>query len=95
MEERLLSSEFAAIILTRPLPLIAEAASVLAGARKMNFPIFAAASAAGAIPIAVLYAVVGAGIAQNHSPLTFILIYLMVAGAAFVVAKFLRRDNAR
>lgn len=93
-ERKFISSEMMLIILTRPLPLLAEATSVLAGARKMNFKVFTTASAIGAVPISFLYAFIGSGTVKNQSPMIFLLTYLIVAGAAFAAAKVFQKNSS-
>jgi uncharacterized membrane protein YdjX (TVP38/TMEM64 family) len=49
-----------AVVVTRPVPLLAEAVAVLAGAQRLGWLRVGIASAVGALPAAVLYAAVGA-----------------------------------
>lgn len=50
----------AAVVLTRPVPVLAESIVVAAGAYGMSMPVVVAAAALGAVPEAVLYALAGA-----------------------------------
>lgn len=49
------------IAVTRPVPIVAETVSILAGTSSMRFPEYAFASLLGALPTAVLYAAAGSG----------------------------------
>lgn len=50
----------AAIVVTRPIPLLAETVAILAGASPLRWRTFLAAAAAGCAPPAIVYAAVGA-----------------------------------
>ena len=49
-----------AIVITRPIPLLAETVSILAGASPMGWGKLTLASLAGSLPAALLYALTGA-----------------------------------
>jgi uncharacterized membrane protein YdjX (TVP38/TMEM64 family) len=50
-----------AIVLTRPLPILAETTIILAGASRLGWTKATIAMVIGILPIAILYAVIGAG----------------------------------
>lgn len=71
-----------AVVVTRPVPILAETVAILAGASPLGWPRFLAATAAGTLPAALLYAVTGATAARlDHAVLVFALVLL--AAAAF------------
>jgi 3-dehydroquinate synthase len=49
-----------AIILTRPIPLLAETTVIMAGTTNMGWRAFTLAAVAGALPMALIYAIIGA-----------------------------------
>jgi uncharacterized membrane protein YdjX (TVP38/TMEM64 family) len=79
-----------AVALSRPLPLLAEAVGVIAGARRMPFLPFLAASMAGCAPMSSLYALIGAGTRMYTLPLA-LLAYAVVAGATYALARRTQR----
>lgn len=68
-----------AVVLSRPVPLLAESLAVVAGAGSLSARRFLAASLAGAIPASLVYAWIGAA-ASGGRPL------LLLAGAYLVLA---------
>lgn len=70
-----------AIVVTRPLPLLAETVSILAGASPMGWGRLLAASAAGAFPASLLYALAGATSRGFGSGLLMMGLVVAVAGA--------------
>ena len=78
-----------AIVITRPLPLLAEATAILAGTSTMPWGRAALAALLGALPMALLYAAVGALAATvYHWTLAFVLV-LPVAGAYWLLGRWL------
>lgn len=74
-----------AIVVTRPVPLLAETTVLLAGASGVGWARTAAAAALGSLPAAVLYALAGAAAADVAStPVVFGLV-LMLAAATWLV----------
>jgi uncharacterized membrane protein YdjX (TVP38/TMEM64 family) len=77
-----------AIIVTRPVPLLAETVAILAGASPMGWGQAAAAAGAGSLPVALLYALTGAVTASfQHGALMFGLV-LLVAGVFWVIGRW-------
>lgn len=69
-----------AILVTRPVPIVAETVSVLAGTSRLGWGRMAAATVAGSLPAALVYALTGALAAKlDNVPLVFALV-LFVAG---------------
>lgn len=78
-----------AIVVTRPVPLLAETVAVLAGASPLPWPRVALAAAAGSLPAALLYALTGAVAASfDNAALVFGLV-LAVAGLVWVAGRWL------
>lgn len=83
-----------AILVTRPVPILAETMAILAGASPLGWGRMIAATLAGALPAALLYALTGATARSlDDTPLVFGLV-LLVAGLFWAVGKFLRRTAA-
>ena len=81
-----------AIIVTRPLPLLAETTAIMAGTSTMTWPKVTYGAIAGSLPAAMLYALTGATAASfNQSGLTFGLV-LLIAGSFWLLG---RRTHAR
>ena len=69
-----------AVIITRPIPILAETTVIMAGASSMGWRSMVVATLAGSLPPALLYALAGAtALNFDSSALTFGLILLMVA----------------
>jgi uncharacterized membrane protein YdjX (TVP38/TMEM64 family) len=78
-----------AIMVTRPVPLLAEATAILAGASPMPWGRAALAALLGTLPAALLYAVVGATAASAfHWTLAFVLV-LPLAGLYYALGRWL------
>lgn len=78
-----------AIVATRPIPLLAEVTVIMAGASDMKWPRLALAAVAGAVPIAILYAVAGAAAATGvaGAPLLAFAAALMMAGLFWIAGR--------
>lgn len=88
--ERLVAQHGAlAIVVTRPVPVIAETAAIMAGAAGMPLGRLAAAAAIGSVPPAIAYAVVGAYTQQYE------VLHLVLAGAVVFAAVFWLVDRRR
>ena len=73
-----------AIIVTRPVPLLAETVAIMAGTSSLGWGRVALASLAGSLPPALLYAITGASVANlQNTALVFVLVILL-AGAFWV-----------
>lgn len=80
-----------AIVVTRPVPILAETMAILAGASPMGWGRLLLATLAGALPAALLYALTGATARSlDNAALVFSLV-LLVAGLFWVLGKWLRR----
>ena len=79
-----------AIIVTRPLPLLAETISIMAGASTMSWRSMIFATVAGSLPIALLYATTGATAAKLDSVLLSFGISVLIAGFFLLTGRYLR-----
>jgi uncharacterized membrane protein YdjX (TVP38/TMEM64 family) len=83
-----------AIVVTRPVPILAETMAILAGASPMGWGRLLLATLAGSLPAALLYALTGATARSlDNAALVFSLV-LLVAGLFWVLGKWLRRPAA-
>lgn len=73
-----------AIIVTRPLPVVMEAMSVVAGLSDMSRSVFLAASLAGTAPIVLVYAYAGAMSREVDSIVPAVVILIALTGAAWL-----------
>lgn len=88
-----------AIIVTRPVPLLAETVAIMAGASSMGWGRAAMAAVAGSLPPALFYALSGAAVVSfQNSTLMFVFV-LLVAGFFWMIGRlidpFLNRGEAQ
>ena len=84
-----------AIVVTRPVPILAETLAILAGTSPMTWPRMLAATLGGSLPAALIYALTGATARTlNDVPLVFALV-LLVAGLFWAVGKRLRKVDGQ
>jgi uncharacterized membrane protein YdjX (TVP38/TMEM64 family) len=69
-----------AIIVTRPVPLLAETVAIMAGASSMSWRAIIVASISGSLPKSLLYAKTGAAVANLQSTALMFGVVLLVAG---------------
>lgn len=82
-----------AVVVTRPVPILAETTAVMAGASTMGWAHVAIAAVAGSLPAAVLYALTGALAASfEHGVLVFGLV-LMIAGGVWLGMRWVDRSR--
>jgi uncharacterized membrane protein YdjX (TVP38/TMEM64 family) len=88
-----------AIVITRPVPILAETVSIVAGTSSLSWKSMALASLAGTFPAALLYAITGAAVADlQSSTLIFglvILIALLIGLVTHALKMFERRTKER
>jgi membrane protein DedA with SNARE-associated domain len=70
-----------AILVTRPVPLLAETVAVLAGASSLGWRAAMLAALAGSSPIALIYALTGAAIVTGSDALVFAAVVGVAGGA--------------
>jgi uncharacterized membrane protein YdjX (TVP38/TMEM64 family) len=83
----------AAVVFTRPIPILAESTLVAAAAMGLSAPAVVAAAIAGALPEAVLYAVAGTAAASSTSGAFIFVAVVILSGAAWAVGA--RMEAAR
>jgi uncharacterized membrane protein YdjX (TVP38/TMEM64 family) len=77
-----------AIIVSRPIPLLAESVAILAGASPLSWPRALVAGLAGSIPTALLYAWVGATARTATSGTLAFLLVISVATLAWLIGRY-------
>ncbi len=75
-----------AVIVTRPVPLLAETVAIMAGTSSLDWGRMTLAALAGSLPPALLYAITGAAVANFQSATLVFFCVLFVAGLFWVVA---------
>jgi uncharacterized membrane protein YdjX (TVP38/TMEM64 family) len=78
-----------AIIVTRPVPLLAETVAIMAGASRMSWSSVTCASLAGSLPPALIYALTGAAVANFQSTALMFGVVLLVAGLFWLMGRLL------
>ncbi|HVF90944.1 MAG TPA: VTT domain-containing protein [Blastocatellia bacterium] len=78
-----------AIIITRPVPILAETVAILAGTSPLGWGRMVAASVAGSLPAAVLYALAGAVAASFRNGVLMFALVLAVAGLFWGAGRYL------
>ena len=76
-----------AIIITRPMPLLAETVAIMAGTTSMSWRSLLVASVAGSLPPALLYALTGAAAANFQNTALMFGVVLLIAGLCWLVGK--------
>jgi uncharacterized membrane protein YdjX (TVP38/TMEM64 family) len=80
-----------AILVTRPVPILAETMAILAGASPMGWGRMLLATFAGSLPAALLYALTGATARSLDSAALVFSLVLLVAGLFWGIGRWLRR----
>lgn len=79
-----------AVVVTRPVPILAESVAILAGTSPLGWRRFLVASAGGTLPAALLYALTGATAARLDSIFLMFGLVLLVAALVWVGGRRLR-----
>ena len=77
-----------AIVLSRPVPLLAETVAIMAGASPMSWKRAILASIAGSFPPAVLYALTGSVAASFESGALMFTFVLLVSGSFWLISRW-------
>lgn len=80
-----------AIVVTRPVPLLAETTAIMAGASAMSWQRVAIASLAGSVPAALLYALTGAVAASFQNGALMFGLVLLVSGVFWFLSQRINR----
>lgn len=83
-----------AVIVSRPIPILAEAITIMAGISRMSARKFFPAVVLGLLPTAIIYAVAGAYTLNFQSGLYVFLAVIALAGAVWLVGKLVMRSGA-
>jgi uncharacterized membrane protein YdjX (TVP38/TMEM64 family) len=78
-----------AVVLTRPIPLLAETVAIMAGASSLGWGRMILAALAGSLPPALLYALTGAAVANLQSTSLMFGVVLLVTGSFWLVGRLL------
>ena len=89
-----------AVIVTRPVPLLAETVAIMAGTSSLGWGRVALSALAGSVPPALLYAVTGASVANLQNTTLVFGLVLLIAGACWVIGRLFephltRRERVR
>lgn len=76
-----------AILVTRPIPLLAETVAIMAGASSMSWRALIVSSLAGSLPPSLLYALTGAAVANFQNTALMFGVVLLVAGLFWVIGR--------
>jgi uncharacterized membrane protein YdjX (TVP38/TMEM64 family) len=79
-----------AIIVTRPIPLLAETVAIMSGASSLGWATIALASLVGSLPPALLYALTGAAVANLQNTSLMFGVVLLVAALFWLIGRRLR-----
>lgn len=77
-----------AIIVTRPVPLLAETVAIMAGTSSLGWGRVALAALAGSLPPALLYAITGASVANLQNTALVFVFVILIAGAFWVIGRW-------
>lgn len=83
-----------AIVVTRPVPLLAETVAIIAGTSTLGWWSTALAALLGSLPPALLYAVSGAAVANLQSTTLVFVLVIVIAGLVWVVGRRLEARRA-
>ena len=78
-----------AVVVTRPVPILAETVAIMTGASSLGWLRMALASFAGALPPALLYALTGAAYANFQSLVLMFTAMVLVAGSFWSIGRLL------
>lgn len=76
-----------AILVTRPVPLLAETTAIIAGSTTMTWRMTFISSIAGSLPAALVYAVVGAKATSLNKGLLVFILVLILAGLFYLATR--------
>lgn len=82
-----------AVIVSRPIPILAEAVSIIAGVSRMPAKKFFPAVFIGLLPTAIIYAIAGAYTLDLNGGLYAFLSVMLLAGAVWLIGRWMSRPN--
>ena len=83
-----------AVIASRPVPILAEAVSIIAGISRMPAGKFLSATLLGLLPTAVIYAIAGAYTLTVNSGLYAFIAVMLLGGVVWLVGKLMTRSHS-
>lgn len=78
-----------AVVLTRPIPLLAETVAIMAGASPLGWGRMALAALVGSLPPALLYALTGAAVANLQSTSLVFGVVMLVTGLLWLIGRLI------
>ena len=81
-----------AIVLTRPVPILAECVAILSGTTQISWPRFLIAAGIGSIPAAFLLALAGSSASRSPETATVLGLAVALAGVVWLVRKLVRGE---
>jgi len=81
-----------AVVVSRPIPIVAETVAIIAGTSKLGWGRMTIAALAGSLPPALLYALTGATVANFQSTSLMFGAVLLVTGAFWLMGRWFERD---
>jgi uncharacterized membrane protein YdjX (TVP38/TMEM64 family) len=84
-----------AVLVTRPVPLLAETTVILAGTSRLGWGRTALAALLGSLPAALLYALAGSVAAELASPVAVFALVVLLAGATWGLGTMIERRGSR
>ncbi|MFL6293402.1 MAG: TVP38/TMEM64 family protein [Thermoanaerobaculia bacterium] len=81
-----------AVVVTRPVPILAESVAILAGTSPLGWRRFLVASAAGLLPVSLLYALTGATAAHLDSAFLMFGLVMLIAALVWFGGRRLRNE---
>ena len=82
------------VVVTRPIPILAESVAILAGTSPLSWRRFLLASAGGILPAALLYALTGATAANLDNAFLMFSLVMLVAALVWFGGRRLRNEDA-
>jgi uncharacterized membrane protein YdjX (TVP38/TMEM64 family) len=76
-----------AIVVTRPIPLLAETVAIIAGTSSLGWGRTALAAVAGSLPPALLYAITGASVANLQNTALVFGLVILIAGIFWLIGR--------
>ena len=77
------------MVLTRPIPLLAETVAIMAGASPLSWGRMALAALVGSLPPALLYALTGAAVANLQSTSLMFGVVMLVTGLFWLIGRLI------
>lgn len=83
-----------AVLVTRPVPILAETVAIMAGASPLGWGRMTIAALAGSVPAALLYAITGAAAASLRTDVFVFALVILIAGFFWLIARRVEPKHA-